>query len=207
MIALVLLSGFLGFAVKYIDEVFDEGRFSKSTAYLLGAIAIPVSTYLFVTDFYWRQLLLAIFLGVLFACKVDNRAFQIFFAATFGLGLAYHLTIAPLTINWLFVGTAALAGVLDELGNDTVDRYQCNCFVTSFFQHRWALKLLVLGFGWANLLPIGHVLAFLVFDGAYETVGSASELSIQFAIDNPQLAINPAPVVNSIRNSQFTIGN
>jgi hypothetical protein len=200
MIAPVLVCGFLGFAVKYIDEVFDEGRFSKSTAYLLGAIAIPASIYLFVTDFYSRQLMLAILLGVFLARKVDNRVFQLIFAAIVGLGLAYHLAIAPLAIDWLLVGTAALAGVLDELGNNMVDRNQCNCFVTSFFQHRWALKLLVLGCGWANLLPISHVLAFLVFDGAYETVGSASELSIQFAIDNPQLAINPAPVVNPISN-------
>lgn len=177
MIVLVLLSAFLGFAVKYIDEVFDEGHFSKSTAYLLGAIAIPISTYLLVTDFYLRQLLLAIFLSVFLSRKVDNRIFQLFFAALFAVGLAYHLAIAPLTLNWVLVSAAAIAGLLDELGNNFVEQRQCNCFVSSFFQHRWVLKLLVLWCGWANLLPISHVVAFLVFDGTYETVGSASKLS------------------------------
>jgi hypothetical protein len=66
---------------------------------------------------------------------------------------------------------------LDELGNNWVEQHPCNCFVSSFFQHRWAMKLLVLGFGWVNLLPISYVVAFLVFDGTYETVSSASALS------------------------------
>ncbi len=176
MIALVLFSAFLGFAVKYIDEVFDEGHFSKSTAYLLAAIAIPISTYLFVTDYYCRQLLLAISISVLVTHKVDNRIFQLLIAVLFGVGLAYHHIVAPLSLNWVIIGTAAIAGLLDELGNDIVDRNKCNCFVSSFFQHRWALKLLVLGFGLVNFISIDHVVAFLVFDGTYETVNSASEL-------------------------------
>jgi hypothetical protein len=177
MITLVLFSAFLGFAVKYIDEVFDEGHFSKTTAYLLAAIAIPLSAYLLITDFYYRQLLLAIILSVFLSRKVDNRIFQLFIVVPFGLGLAYHLLIAPLTLDWVIVGTAAIAGLLDELGNNWVEQHPCNCFVSSFFQHRWAMKLLVLGFGWVNLLPISYVVAFLVFDGTYETVSSASALS------------------------------
>ena len=160
----------LGAGIKYIDDAFDENKFSKKIALVIAPILGVLWAYTMLIDGVSATILLAVLCGVLFKGKIDNHAhLGGLFVILIIIALAgVELMILPL----IFLAPFAL---LDEVGNDVIDynkkyfngdRYW-HKFVRYFFDQRWLLKLAILGFVLLGVVPFYFFLAMLLFDGAY----------------------------------------
>lgn len=171
---LVLLSfGVIGGGLKFIDEAFDESAFSRKLAFAMAALVTIVWMGISIYDATSATLLFAILAGVFLSGKVDNPAFK--------MGAAALLPLLFLSgrFNLLLFLPLALAGVLDEKGNDYVDSRKANRAVRFFFLHRFSMKLGVFALCFWSYLPWLYLFTFMSFDIAYDLVGVLSRQGIK----------------------------
>lgn len=177
----------LGAGLKYIDDAFDEKVFNKKIAYVIAPLLGILWAYTMIIDTVAATILLAILLGVLLKGKIDNIAHVI--------GLVVIIAIVLVTgVQLLFVPLIILAtaALLDEVGNDFVDKSKFLAgrkwwqkFVIGFFDQRWVAKVAILGLIALSLLPWFFFVAMLLFDGAYLSVRSFSQIRKKSLIMSP----------------------
>ena len=159
----------LGAGLKYIDDAFDEKRFSKKFAYALAPLLGVLWAYTMIISPVSATILLAILLGVLLKGKIDNIAhlvgLVIIFAIVFVAGI--QLLIIPLIV-------LTLSALLDEVGNDYIEKKGFlnsikvwQRFTGYFFDQRWLTKVAILALAAIGTVPIYFFLAMVLFDGAY----------------------------------------
>ena len=163
----------LGAGIKYIDAAYDEKTFNKKLALILAPVLGILWAYTMLIDPVSATILLAVLYGVLFKGKIDNYAHLagliVIMVIVFLAGV--ELLIIPLII-------LALSALFDEVGNDLVDKKREKLdknklhhkFVICFFDHRWLLKISILGIALLGVIPIYFFLAMLLFDYAYLAV-------------------------------------
>ena len=160
----------LGAGIKYIDEAFDEKKFSKIIALALAPALGVLWAYTMLIDAVSATILLAVLCGVLFKGKIDNYAhlagLLVILAITFLAGV--QLMFIPLII-------LASSAFLDEVGNDFIDKNKEKLntnklwyeFILYFFDHRWIMKIAILSFVLTGIIPFHFFLAMIFFDEAY----------------------------------------
>ncbi|NOZ59532.1 MAG: hypothetical protein GXO66_08185 [Euryarchaeota archaeon] len=165
----------IGGGLKYIDDAFDEGLHSRRVASILAPLLVATWIALSVLDPYSATILTAVLLGVLLSGKIDNLVFTASTAAIILTVLFLsreNLMLLPLAVLTLF-------GIIDEKGNDYVDRHRTSGFLKFFFAHRCALKLALLALCLTSVFPLVYFFAFLCFDLAYDAVGYLGKLEIR----------------------------
>jgi hypothetical protein len=117
-------------------------------------------------------ILLAIILGVLITGKIDNWAHVLGFVSIILMLILFgiELLILPMII-------LVIAGMSDEIGNDFIDRNRqiiirkmFGNILIKFFDQRWVLKIVILGFVLASIFPWYFFFSMLLFDYAYLTI-------------------------------------
>ncbi len=167
----------LGAGLKYIDEAFDENRFSKKLAYILAPLLGIFWAYCMVVSPVSASILLAIVLGVLLKGKIDNLAHLA------GLGVIFAIIfIAGVQLLYIPLAIFTIAALLDEIGNDYVDKkgylLSKNIFkkiAGHYFDQRWMTKVAILAVALIGMVPIYFFIAMLFFDGAYLLVRWVSD--------------------------------
>ncbi|GEM_PF-439987 len=157
----------LGGGIKYIDDAFDENTFSKLKAMLLAPVLGVFWAYTMSLNPAAATILAAVVLDVFFSGKIDTLAFMIgtitIFSALFLGGLINFLWIPLILIT--------LAGIIDEKGNDFVDKHpSINRFVRLFFEYRFVMKIAVGVFAYLGYYAWVYFAAFLAFDIAYAII-------------------------------------
>ncbi|MGC9443953.1 MAG: hypothetical protein ACP5E9_03340 [Candidatus Methanospirareceae archaeon] len=164
----------IGFGLKYIDDAFDEDRFSKLTAKLLAPILVLLWISVSLLDSVSATVLFAILSAVLLSGKVDNRIFK--------LSALALITVVVLTqyayFSWVPLAVLTIMGVTDEKGNDYVDAHETRGIRKFFFAHRCGMKVGALSLCFASCLPWLYLAAFLAFDTAYEFVNLLDYLRV-----------------------------
>ena len=167
---LLLAYPILGAGIKYIDAAFDEKTFNKKIAYFVAPLLGILWAYTMMISPISATILLAVLIGVVVKGKIDNYAhlagLVVILPIIFLTGI--ELMILPL----IFLASAAL---LDEVGNDIIDnnkKYLNNNkiwqkFVVYFFDHRWLMKIAILGIAIIGIIPFYFFLAMLMFDYSY----------------------------------------
>ena len=75
---IILGYAFLGGALKYIDQAYDEKVFSKKTANIVAVFCIMVMGYLMVTDAPSMMIFLGMIIALIFAKKAfGNKDFKL----------------------------------------------------------------------------------------------------------------------------------
>jgi hypothetical protein len=171
MIYLFLLYfGILGAGIKYIDSAYDDKIFNKKIALGLAPILGLLWAYTMLIDPVAATILLAVIIGVLFKGKIDN------IAHIAGLGVILLIIfIADVQLMVLPLVFLAISALLDEVGNDLVDKRKNRLdvskffhrFVVSFFDQRWVLKVAILALSIIGIIPLVFFLAMVSFDYAY----------------------------------------
>lgn len=162
---IILAFAIIGAGLKYIDDAFDEGVFSKKIAMLMAPILVIIWSRLSIFDSFSATILFSILFAVLLSGKIDNLAFKMSaIALIFVLVLIRMLNFSLIP---LFVLT--VMGIADEKGNDYVDIHKLSK-LEFFFSHRWSMKVGMLSLCTVSLLPWLYLCAFLAFDAAYEFV-------------------------------------
>ena len=170
-ILIIIAFAIIGAGLKYIDDAFDEDIFSKRIAMLIAPIIVIVAVILAIKDEASQTILFSILLAVLIGGKVDNLVFKLssiaflllLFLPSFGLYGAINFLWIPLVI-------ITSTGVIDERGNDYIEKNKTNELTNFFFEHRFSMKIGMLTVCAFPFLPWLYLLAFLAFDGAYESV-------------------------------------
>jgi len=92
----------------------------------------------------------------------------------------------------------AFAALLDEVGNDFVDKRKnkldlkrfSHRFVVSFFDQRWVLKVVILILGLIGIIPLVFFLAMFSFDYAYLGVSLYSKTKQNIKLPLAQITKN-----------------
>lgn len=182
----------VGMSIKYIDQAFDMGVFSKKIATLLAVPTGVLMGVMMVLDPPSASIFLAIALAVAAANKIDNIAFRI------GIGLLILIPVFfsnIIQLLWLPFGLLFLAGLADEFGNDWSDNYRSNHrsqkktlfgnTASFFFSHRMIMKLAMLGLVAFQQLPLAYFPAFLLFDLGYRITEEISFAVKPYRLKNP----------------------
>lgn len=171
----------LGAGIKFIDAAYDEKAFDKKWAMLLAPALGILWAYTMYIDAASATILLAIICGVLLKGKIDN------WAHLAGLGvIAGVLALSGVELLWLPLVILAAAALLDEVGNDAIDKRRSwlsskgitGKVTITFFDHRWVMKVVILALAAIGMIPWVFFLAMVCFDYAYLGVRYASALSL-----------------------------
>lgn len=172
----------IGAGLKYIDDAFDEERFSKIKAILTALILVIIWIGVSISDSIAATILFSVLFAVLLTGKIDNLAFKI---GAISLISILYVTRA---INFLMIpfSILILLGIADEEGNDYVENNKIPKLVKFFFAHRCSMKLGVLGLCMALLFPWIYFIAFLSFDIAYDFVDRSGIWMSQPSVSMPK---------------------
>jgi hypothetical protein len=187
-LGIVAAFAIIGYGLKYIDDAFDEARFSKRRAMLMAPLLVALWACVSIYDAGSATVLFAILFAVLLSGKVDNPVFKlsaIALLAMLFLALMSRFSYMPLAV-------LTVMGIADEKGNDYADGNRLGELAEFFFAHRCSMKMGTLGLCLASFLPWLYLLAFLAFDLAYEFVRVVQNIGLpafRSDLKLPQLAL------------------
>ena len=119
-IAIIILFGFIGASLKYIDASYDDGVFNRKFALALSPVTAIVYCGIIALNEYAAGICLGIIISVILCGKIDNFAFSLIVAMVFTtviiLGVSGSLSVSILTLLVIL-----LCSGIDEIGNDFVD--------------------------------------------------------------------------------------
>ena len=170
-LGIVVCFAIIGAGLKYIDDAFDEERYSKRKAAVIAGAVVIFWVWLSLFDSISATILFAILLGVLITGKIDNWLLKV--SAVCVLLITFLAQI--LNLLWAPLVFLVLMGVADEEGNDYVDKNIANKIVSFFFTYRFCMKIGMLSLCLLSVLPWLYLLAFLAFDSAYALMGAWGE--------------------------------
>ncbi|RZN34063.1 MAG: hypothetical protein EFT35_09940 [Methanophagales archaeon ANME-1-THS] len=169
----------LGAGLKYVDDAFDEDRFSKKGALVVAPLLVILAGMLAVTDTASRTILVSILLSSLISGKVDNVVFKLSSAAFLVLILfASHTFNGTLTFLWIPLFALTMFGILDEKGEGYTAKNKTTTITNFFFHHRFAMKLGMLTLCACQFFAWSYLFSFLAFDLTYEAVGVFRSVSV-----------------------------
>jgi hypothetical protein len=155
----VPLYAFLGFAIKFIDQAYDEDMYSLKVANLLAGMAGIVMGALMVFDSpFSTAFYLAMIISLVLARKIDNFAFRlgtILAIATLGI----FMFVNDVVFLWNVVVILLVAGFVDEVMDGVAHKVKTLPAMDWFLHYRpfsdIAVILLAYGgvIGWIYLVP------------------------------------------------------
>jgi hypothetical protein len=167
----------MGALVKFIDDAFDEKAYSRKLALILSPVTAIFWAVVMALHPAAALLLTAITIGVLVKGKVDNIAFIMavlcIYVVYFFIG-DWQFILNPVYLIPLVI--ISIAGVIDEVGNDFVDKNNVykkgflGKLTHWFFEYRFVMKLVVLAFALLGTYPLLFFFAFFLWDIGYELV-------------------------------------
>jgi len=168
--AILIIFGFIGGGLKFIDDAFEKDIFDMRVAMVLTPIILVLWVWISVVDTVSAVILFSILLGVLLTGKIDNFIFKI---STITLIAFFDLrSLGHYLMPLVFL---TLMSIADEIGNDFVDNNSVNKLVKFFFLHRFSMKFGIMLLCVTSYFPPIYLVAFLCFDIAYDSVGIVSK--------------------------------
>jgi len=164
-VLIIIAFAFIGAGLKYIDCAFDEDVFNTRIAIACVPVVLIVWIWVSILDVAAATILFAILFAVLLSGKVDNVAFLI------GAVVALCTLLFVVDVLWIPLMILTIFGIVDEKGNDYVDRHQLNKSYRFVFKYRGGMELCMLGLCMFSVFPWIYLFAFLIFDGAYLLMG------------------------------------
>jgi hypothetical protein len=164
----------LGMLIKYGDQAFDAGTYSRTNTLIL---AVPGGLWmgsLIAVDAGSATIFTGLLIALLIAGKYDNAAFKLGFVVAIAIGAAAFLTGYG-SLNLAGVVVVLLAGMVDEFANDLPGVENGRSLKAVLFRNRPFLKVAVLVLCIATILPsYTYFFAFLAFDFGYSMVEAMS---------------------------------
>jgi hypothetical protein len=168
---LVSLYAFLGGAIKFIDQAYDERAFSLRAANIVAVIAGVTMGYLMAQDSpFSTAFFSAMLISLLLARKIDNLGFAVGTVLAVVSLLAFYPSSE---VTWSLVAIAVFlaAGFVDEWADSLVHRRNIEGALNVFLTYRpfsdLALLAMILTgmFSWMYLLPyFGFTFSYLLVE-------------------------------------------
>jgi hypothetical protein len=179
---ITFLYAFLGGAIKFIDQAYDERAFSMRAANIVAVMSGLVMGYLMAEDSpFSTAFYAAMLISLVMAKKIDNRAFALGTILAVAALLAFYPSNDVQWALWPIVGFL-VAGFVDEVADGMVDRYNLEGGLQMFLNYRpfsdIALFIMILAgmFSWVYLLPyFGFTFSYLLVERYSERDRSFSD--------------------------------
>jgi hypothetical protein len=169
--AILIAFAIIGGGLKFIDEAFDNNIFNKNIAILLAPLLVVLWIWLTMIDRISGVILLSILFSVLSTGKIDNFVFKTSAMAL----LLFYVIFAEFGSLWIPLLALIAMGLLDEKGNDYVDKNKTHKSVEFFFLHRFSMKLGIFAICAISIFPWFYFFAFLAFDISYDAIGMTGQ--------------------------------
>lgn len=178
----LLASSLFGAGIKYVDDAFDKGVFSRKKALAIAPFIGFLGMMIVVANQFSAILSLSVALGVYGKKKIDNFAHLLSFSLiVIAFMLAFMMIDGEIMILPLIMLIAA--SLVDEAGNDISDREERikesklfrHRFFIYFFGKRWTLKFALLYLVLINIFPMYLLIALILFDETYAIVEMYSD--------------------------------
>ncbi len=171
----ILLYAFLGGAIKFIDQAYDESSYSMRSAGTLAVMAGVTMGYLMARDSpFSTAFFAAMLISLVLARKIDNRAFALGTVLAAASLLAFYPSS---TVTWTLVPLVVflLAGFVDEVADGLVDKYRLDGFLQMFLNYRPFSDFALFGMMLAGMFPWAYLLPYFGFTLSYMFVERCSE--------------------------------
>lgn len=170
LILIVLAYPLLGGLIKYGDQSYDSGRFSKRNSLILALPAGVIMGSLILWDKSSATIFIGMLLALLFAAKYDNLAFKLGFAVAAVFALISFMNF-PNNFDLLGAGLILMSAFADEIGSDQADRSGSRSFIWRLMKERPFMKVTVMFLCAVGIInSFAYLFAFLAFDLAYSFV-------------------------------------
>lgn len=199
---IVLSYAIIGGAIKYIDQAYDTGIFSRKFAFFLAIPTGLLMSFLMVIDPSSATIFLSILFAVGVTQKIDTPAFKV--GVLILLGVPIFFT-QYLHIYWLPLGFLAFAGIADEYGNDWADKTLnghpknsskrptgLKWLSSRMLLHRPAMKLILLTLVIIGFFHPAYIIAFLAFDATYSFIAWMSIRYKNYHLSSTGLTLDQA---------------
>jgi len=167
----------LGMLIKYGDQAYDEGLFSKKKAFLLAFPSGILLGSLMALDSGTATIAIGLLFSLLLAGKYDNRGFLAGFIISISISMAAMLYGLGSPHIWgiIFVGVASY---IDEWADDNA--HKRSNFIAAILYQRPFLKIMVLALCVTGILDSYlYFFIFLSFDFGYSLMGALSRLVVK----------------------------
>jgi len=169
LLFIILGYTFIGGALKYIDQVYDEHIFNKDVAYVLSVFAgIALGLLITFDTPYSTSFFIAMILGLIVTKKIDTVPFALGTFLGFGIPLFFIFTYsAVVVIDLLAVFLFGFTSFLDEISDHFAETGKLHGFLGRVFRFRpwmWVGAFILFAF---NKFLWYHLIGFLGFTVAY----------------------------------------
>jgi hypothetical protein len=160
----------LGGLIKYGDQSYDSGRFSKRISLMLALPGGVLMGSLILWDKSSATIFIGMLAALLIAAKYDNPAFKLGFAVAAIFALVSFANF-PNNFDLLGAGLVFLSAFADEVGSDRADRSGSRSVLWRALKERPFMKVAVLLLCAVGIInTLAYLFAFLAFDLAYSFV-------------------------------------
>ena len=182
LIILIITFGFLGYAIKYIDQAYDENEFPIRSANLVAIIAgVLMGTLMAFDSPFSTAFFIAMIISLVLAKKIDNLAFAAGSIIAFGM-MGLFMLDTSVTFLILPIAVFLFAGFVDEAVDGFAHKHHLGDKAEKFCHYRpfsdFALfAMIALGmFSWIYIVP------YFTFTIAYMVVGKINLVDIAMGI-------------------------
>ena len=170
LLLIVLAFPLLGGLIKYGDQSYDSGRFSKRISLVLALPGGVLMGSLILWDKSSATIFIGMLAALLIAAKYDNPAFKLGFAVAAVFALVSFINF-PNNLDLLGAGLIFVSALADEVGSDHSDRSGSKSRLARAMRERPFMKVVVLFLCAVGIInSFAYLFAFLAFDLAYSYV-------------------------------------
>ncbi len=181
-IILIVTFAFLGYAIKYIDQAYDEHEFSIRSANLVAITAgVLMGTLMAFDSPFSTAFFIAMIISLVLAKKIDNVAFAAGSSIAFGM-MGLFMLETDVTFLVIPIALFLFAGFVDEIVDGYAHKHHLGDLTERFCHYRPFSDFALIGmisygmFGWNYLLP------YFSFTIAYMLVGRINFMDIAIGI-------------------------
>ena len=179
LVVLVLLYIFIGGAIKFVDQAYDEGEWSLKGAFFLAVVVGAVMGLLaaiddpFSTAFFWAMLI-----SLILARKVDNAAFLA--CAVVAIGVFAVIALMQGSIIFLPLAFAAfmVAGFIDEIADGYAHKKQMGVWMDRFLHYRPFSDFAMVAMVLLGVFPAAMLIPYFAFTISYNLVERISPIDM-----------------------------
>jgi hypothetical protein len=178
---IAILYAFLGGAIKFIDQAYDEKAFSIRAANIVAVMSGLIMGYLMAKDSpFSTAFYAAMLISLVMARKIDNRAFALGTILAVAALVAFYPSSEVQWMVWPIVGFL-VAGFVDEVADGWVDRYNLEGGLQMFLNYRPFSDIALFAMMLAGMFPWVYLLPYFGFTFSYLLVERYSEMDRSFS--------------------------
>jgi hypothetical protein len=181
-IILIVTFAFLGYAIKYIDQAYDEKEFSIRSANFVAITAgILMGTLMAFDSPFSTAFFIAMIISLVLAKKIDNIAFAAGSAIAFGM-MGLFMLDTNVTFLVLPIVLFLLAGFVDEIVDGFAHKHKLGNFAEKFCHYRPFSDFALFGMIAFGMFDWIYILPYFSFTISYMLVGRINFMDIAVGI-------------------------